>query len=115
MKSRNRLLFWSKKIKKVRLNIIMRLENMPVGTCPTPVSKEPESLKEKAAQIQGKLERVFSLADNIHGELYGHMPTECCEGGNESRLSLEETINQINRTTNLLQDCLHDTLLRLRG
>jgi len=76
---------------------------------------EPISLIDKAANLEERLIKVLNLAESIHSELYGPVPIDCSEDGNKPRYSLEETVNQMNRTVSRLGDCLSDTLKRLRG
>jgi hypothetical protein len=89
-----------------------------LGAC-EPVSENSLSEKpllDRAEEIEIKANRLFELAELIHGELYGHHPVngECCDG-NKPRHSLDEYISKTRFTLGQIEDCLVDTLRRLRG
>jgi hypothetical protein len=92
--------------------------NEPVNSAAAvecPVEGGLKSLTERATILQEKVNRIFSLAENIYGELYGHVPSSCEDGNNKPRFSLEETISETTYAANQLEACLSETLLRLRG
>jgi hypothetical protein len=85
----------------------------PVNAPCEPTEQQP--LNERASLIEERCHNVFRLADAVFCELYGPTPSPCDEAGNKPIHSLEETINQIGYKLSYVEDCLSETLKRLRG
>jgi hypothetical protein len=78
------------------------------------VPLEIKPLTERATDVQRRMENILSLAESIYSELYCPIPCKD-EDGNKPRYSMEETISQMEYTVSQIEDCLVDTLKRLRG